>query len=666
MATDSRVLETKVIVEDSDFKKKMDGMSSDMKKFSAGISQGFKDLSKNAQKSTSRIKNMALALFGVYSTYNLLARASRAYLAQDEETSNKVRAAWIGLGAMFAPLLEKIADFAIRAVAYLNVFIKALFGIDLLARAQEKSFGKAAKGVKKFKGALSGLDELTNIEIQTGGAGDIDLGWADEFKNLDLNPNIVKFFENLAGWIKGIDFKQLTKELLVVVGLVGALWGVLQVAKLVKSLKLIGDAFIFLSGGATGLMGVVTVFTKLSGVLITIAGLVRLVEGIINFIKDPSWANFFQILQGIAIVVGGIALVMGGWTVALGAGAVAIGALIGEMITQDSAGRKLSATIKEIIKNEERLQQLNDELADATDRYTSAVDRANDAKDRLLNIEKQHKVSGEEIYNMIQTQGVEAYDTLTKAEQDAYKAYLDLISAEKDKKVALEETNKIQQEQIKIEEINKEKKKQMLQLATDSTKAIKLEKDEYKIYKDAVVDAYKKGEMSAEQARDAIEKAMGRMSKSSQKTFREDLPKDIESGLNPDKYKSWGKKLTDWFSGLWSKIFGKKTVEIKAKASGTGGGGSSFAKGIQEVPYDMIATIHKGEAIVPAKFNKDSYFQGSNQTVVDNREVVRAINILTRTLEDKNMSVNIDKKTIGESAIDYVNAQNRILGRGVI
>lgn len=666
MATDSRVLETKVIVEDSDFKKKMDGMSSDMKKFSAGISQGFKDLSENAQKSTSRIKNMALALFGVYSTYNLLARASRAYLAQDEETSNKVRAAWIGLGAMFAPLLEKIADFAIRAVAYLNVFIKALFGVDLLARAQEKSFGKAAKGVNKYKTALSGIDELTNIEIQTGGAGDIDLGWADEFKNLDLNPNIVKFFENLAGWIKGIDFKKLIKELLVVVRLVGALWGALQVAKMVLAFKKIGDAISFISGGATGVMGIVLAFKNLVGVGAALFGLVSTFKYIGEFISNPNWSTFFAIIKGISVTVAGIALVMGGWTVALGAGAVAMGALILEMVTQDGAGRKLSATIKEIIKNEERLQQLNDDLSDATDRYTSAVDRAREAKDRLLNIEKQHKVSGEEVYNLIQTQGIQAYDKLTKAEQEAYKAYLDLISAEKDKKVALEETNKIQQEQIKIEEINKEKKQQMLQLANDSTKAIKLEKDEYKVYKDAVVEAYNKGEISAEQARDAIEKAMGRMSKSSQKTFREDLPKDIESGLNPDKYKSWGRKLTDWFSGLWSKIFGKKTVEIKAKASGTGGGGSSFAKGIQEVPYDMMATIHKGEAIVPAKFNKDSYFQGSNQTVVDNREVVRAINILTRTLEEKDMSVNIDKKTIGESAIDYVNAQNRILGRGVI
>ena len=58
------------------------------------------------------------------------------------------------------------------------------------------------------------------------------------------------------------------------------------------------------------------------------AGIVLLIKGIVNFIKNPSWGNFLTILQGIALVVAGIAILMGGWIVALVALGVAIVAYV--------------------------------------------------------------------------------------------------------------------------------------------------------------------------------------------------------------------------------------------------------------------------------------------------------------------------------------------------
>ena len=42
------------------------------------------------------------------------------------------------------------------------------------------------------------------------------------------------------------------------------------------------------------------------------------------------------------------------------------------------------------------------------------------------------------------------------------------------------------------------------------------------------------------------------MSDDSRKTFVEDLPNNLKSGLNPSKYETWGKRLKDWFKNLWN------------------------------------------------------------------------------------------------------------------
>ena len=60
------------------------------------------------------------------------------------------------------------------------------------------------------------------------------------------------------------------------------------------------------------------------GIGVLLAGVIVLIKGIVDFIKDPSWHNFLTILQGVALIIAGITLLMGGWIVAL----VALGAAI--------------------------------------------------------------------------------------------------------------------------------------------------------------------------------------------------------------------------------------------------------------------------------------------------------------------------------------------------
>ena len=153
------------------------------------------------EKGLKSAKRFTLSLFGIHSVYRMLSRASSAYLQQDEETSNKIQAAWVGLGSIFAPLLETVANFVIKAVSYINVFIKALTGIDYLARASAKSLNKTNSSAKKLSKTLAGFDEITNLDSESNSGG-IGSNWSSFFDDVELNPEVVKKLKELADWLK--------------------------------------------------------------------------------------------------------------------------------------------------------------------------------------------------------------------------------------------------------------------------------------------------------------------------------------------------------------------------------------------------------------------------------------------------------------------------------
>lgn len=248
------------------------------------------NLAKGLNDGLKKAKKFALSLFGIQSAYRMLSKASSMYLAQDEETSNKVKSAWIGLGSMFAPLLEKIANFTIKAVSYINVFIKALTGFDFLARAMDKSSKKMNKSAKSMQNSLAGFDEITNIG-DSGSASDVDTSWVDAFKNQDLNLEWVDKIKNFGTWVKenwGL--------------VIGAILGTVAAIKLVN----------------LGLGGI-----KALGIGLVIAGVIMAIQGVIDLIKNPTWKNFSKVLAGIGLVLMGLGAIFGAWPL-LVAGVIAL------------------------------------------------------------------------------------------------------------------------------------------------------------------------------------------------------------------------------------------------------------------------------------------------------------------------------------------------------
>ena len=214
-------------------------------------------------------------------------------------------------------------------------------------------------------------------------------------------------------------------------------------------------------------------------------------------------------------------------------GLIAVIGLLVEAFTKERDGIKDTKTAKEDLK------KATEDLTNANNTYINSVDKAEDAQKKLAEAEKKTGISGKELFDQVAA-GTLDYKDMTDAQREVYKAYLDNEQAQKDLKESTEELRKA--------------KKAETQASIENQLALSKEGNHYEDFKATVVDAYKSGKISAEEARDYISRAMANMSNDSRKTFVEDLPNNLKSGLNPSKYETWGKRLKDWFKNLWNDL----------------------------------------------------------------------------------------------------------------
>lgn len=123
-------------------------------------------IEKSTKKLSSSLKKFALSLFGIQTAYRAVSKATQAYLSYDQELSKSIQQTWAGLGSFFAPVLEYVVSLFKQFLTYTNAVVKALTGIDFVARANAKALKNQATQACKSAKALAGFDELTNLNQQ--------------------------------------------------------------------------------------------------------------------------------------------------------------------------------------------------------------------------------------------------------------------------------------------------------------------------------------------------------------------------------------------------------------------------------------------------------------------------------------------------------------------
>lgn len=218
---------------------------------------------------------------------------------------------------MLEPIISKIANTMMKAVAYINVFIKALTGVDFIAKAIQKSLNGANKSSKALSKTLAGFDELTNLDTTT------DTSWTNAFNNIELNPKVTEVMEGLASKVNKL--KQAWDELepsmknvikgLGIAGILGILTGkpglILGISAVIlgidglckifdKDLTTSVEGLIELLGMA-GLIGILTGDVGLAG---AIAGVVLALAGLNEMINGDTG----DAIEGLMLLIGGSGL----------------------------------------------------------------------------------------------------------------------------------------------------------------------------------------------------------------------------------------------------------------------------------------------------------------------------------------------------------------------
>lgn len=276
------------------------------------IKGSLKNIDTSTTKASSSIGKMLKSLIGVGSAFAVIKKASSAYLQYNQELSNKFQAAWVGLGSMLAPVLEIIANTILRAVSWLNAFIRCLTGVNLLAKAFKSistSTGETSKNLK----SLAGFDQINNIGNSSGGssgvASGIDLSGLDS--NVDLGA-LGKSLENIRNFLKdiGIDLGTAEGWIKLITDFIAVIAGY----KIVKWLSKVKDGFTNLNLGWVSLI---------------FLGIGVALDYVRKLINDPCWQNWIGLLSGIALAVAGIAGIFANLPLAIG---LAIAAVVGLIV----------------------------------------------------------------------------------------------------------------------------------------------------------------------------------------------------------------------------------------------------------------------------------------------------------------------------------------------
>lgn len=253
----------------SEFKSKVDQI--EIKK----MEQGINAVGKNITGTIGNIGKMALAIVGVRTAINAVRSAISIVAQYNPQIATDINYIKYALAQTVLPIVQKLVSLAYTLLGYINAITSAWFGFNLFANSSAKKFKGIASSAKSINNSLAGFDEINVLSDKSdssssGGAGT---------PSMDLSS----MQGEIPGWLQWIiDNKEL------VLGIISGITAGLIAMKLL---------------GLDPLLSL--------GIGLIVAGVVEAVQGLINFIKDPSWENFITILEGIAIALTGVAVVIG-------------------------------------------------------------------------------------------------------------------------------------------------------------------------------------------------------------------------------------------------------------------------------------------------------------------------------------------------------------------
>lgn len=302
----------------TDLQDKLDEL--DSKKLGS-VSGHIDNITNSTENTIKKVIKWGAALFSVRTIYNVLSKLGNTYLSENEEIANKLASTWGVLAEILSPIIDFMINVFSKAVGYLAVFIKALTGIDIIARRNEKALKKQAKAQKELNNEMAAFDEMTKLQDKQNAVTSVDS--STSFVMPELNPEIVQKIQDFASKIR--DLKTAWDELdpsvrnilvlLGVAGLLSILTGkpglILGVSTLILGIDGLNKIFSEdLTESVKGLIellgvaGLIGILTGNGGVAGAIGGVVLALFGLNEMINGDTG----EAIEGLILLIGGSGL----------------------------------------------------------------------------------------------------------------------------------------------------------------------------------------------------------------------------------------------------------------------------------------------------------------------------------------------------------------------
>ena len=255
------------------------------------------DVSNRTTNILNKITRWGLALFGIRSAYMFIRQAMSTLSQYNEQLATDVEYIRFALATTLQPVIESLIQLVYKLLAYTSMLAKAWFGVDLFANAtieafnkSEKSLGGAVKNAKELKKQLAGFDEMNILQDTSSSGGG---GGTSGIKTPSFDLSAMQDVK-VPSWLQ---------------------WIFDNGDKIAEILLGIGMALVALKAGLDPLTSL--------GIGLIVVGVYEALKNLLDFIKNPTFENFVEVLKGIAIAVLGVGLAFSAWPVAV-TGAVAL------------------------------------------------------------------------------------------------------------------------------------------------------------------------------------------------------------------------------------------------------------------------------------------------------------------------------------------------------
>lgn len=570
-------------------------------------------------------------------------------MADDSKFGNTFKTIAANIQTALTPVFERIAQWIVNLIGYINVFVKALSGgkIDLFAKTS-KSAASTAKSMKEANKQLAGFDEINDISESSGGSSSNGTGnvgtvepnlkgeWVE--KLTEWGEKIKEFWEKakeVFGWIKDQvgTFGLIALGILAVVGaltilnkitggIAGPLIGIgVALAGLAATLLAISDIMQTMQETGTsigdlalimvttlGLLSVAVIGFAVAAKMIDLKGLAGLVViflgmvAVITVIKDlmvtmtENGISVTDMLATMGVVIGSVivavaaltaaAMVLGSNPLALIAVVALAGALVAILLVMEKV---VPVILNALASFFERVGPI---MVEILDKVLQIIDRILDTVDNLIN-------------NLLKPILVPLINNIGKFLKGLIDTIGRLIS--------------------KMGEFFNKIKTKIVDVFTKGGEIFKGIRDGFLDICKTIINAIIKGT-----------------------NFVISLPfKGINGIMNTIRNISF--LGISPFKGLW-KQNPLPVPQIPLLNVGT-----------EYVPEDMLAMIHKGEAVIPKEFNEKSYFSGT-----DNEETNRLLYEVIDAINNIEINPYTTVKDVGNASIQYIKDKSRQLGRSVI